>query len=232
MDIWLILLTVKFRAQLQAAIAANGGEYRGDLTRIVTHLIANEPQGKKYEYALQWEVKVVSLKWLKDSLERGMILDETLYRPTMSVSEQGRGAWNREAKAQTHLGKRTRDKRPVQEPPRKLRRTASAKLGSQTDTMWGDIVGGGFETGSEPEIPLRTSQSLPTLKPAVLEPKSFITEGDPEQANPATEQKWAERSLTTLRESRHDWFSGKTFFICGFSSKKVLSIVSSNLWSN
>ena len=217
---------MKFRAQLQAAIATNGGEYRGDLTRTVTHLIANGPEGKKYEYAQQWEVRVVSLRWLKDSLERGMVLDESLYHPTTPTNEQGKGAWNRAAKVQTQLGKRTRDEKTVQELPRKLRRTASAKLGSQTDAMWGDIVGGGFEPGPEPQTTLRPSQSLPTLRPAVLEPESFIAEGEPQEANPATEQKEARRSLSTHRENRQDWFSGKTFFVCGFSPKKVFSAVS------
>ena len=96
------------RAQLQDSIITHGGDYRGDLTKNVTHLIANVPEGKKYQYAEQWHVRVVSPRWIEDCLERGMVLEESLYHPTTPIEEQGKGAWNREAKAQV-LGKRPRD---------------------------------------------------------------------------------------------------------------------------
>ncbi|KIY03739.1 uncharacterized protein Z520_00430 [Fonsecaea multimorphosa CBS 102226] len=156
-----------FRAQLQKNVKENGGEYTGDLTKDVTHLIAAKPEGKKYEYGMQWQKKVVSLKWYKDTLERGMQLDERLYHPTVPVSEQGLGAWNRKARRSSpQPGKRPREENHTgAEPSRKLRRTASAKFGSQTQDMWSDIVGGaGFEaTNVEPPV-LKPSISMPGLR--------------------------------------------------------------------
>jgi DNA replication regulator DPB11 len=167
---------VTFRAQLQEAISAHGGEYRGDLTKEVTHLIAYTPEGKKYQYATQWEIKVVGLAWLKDSLDRRMILEEALYHPNIPKDKQGVGAWNRRAVAEIQIGKRTRDEEAVPDMPRKLRRTASAKLGSQTESMWGEIITGAQGEESAKDDPLRPSRALPVLKSAVLEPKSFATD--------------------------------------------------------
>lgn len=212
---------MSFRAQLQKAIVDNGGAYRGDLTRTVTHLIASAPQGKKYQYAEQWEIRVVSLSWLKDSLDRGMVLDGSLYHPTLPVSEQGKGAWNREAKAHVQLGKRARDEKTIHEPPRKLRRTASAKLGSQSQDLWANIMGGGFDTGPEEPISLRTSQSLPALKPVILEPKSFITDIATEDGDLGLHQKQDRKSPDTLSRTQHGYFSAKRFFMSGFPSNKV-----------
>ncbi|ETI21238.1 hypothetical protein G647_07583 [Cladophialophora carrionii CBS 160.54] len=154
-----------FRAQLQNNVKQNGGEYTGDLTKDVTHLIAAKPEGKKYEYGMQWQKKVVSLKWYKDSLERGMQLDEALYHPTLPVTEQGVGAWNRKQRPSPQLGKRAREETIAPEPSRKLRRTASVRLGSQNQDMWSDIVGGaGFEAPTDGRPRLKPSISMPSLR--------------------------------------------------------------------
>jgi hypothetical protein len=73
-------------------------------------------------------VQVVSSRWFEDCPARGMVLDESLYRPTMSLEEQGKGARNRGAKAQVKLGKRPQDDNLLQEAQRKLQRTVSSKL--------------------------------------------------------------------------------------------------------
>jgi DNA replication regulator DPB11 len=164
---------INFRAQLQKNVKDNGGDYTGDLTKDVTHLIAAKPEGKKYEYGMQWQKKVVSLKWYKESLERGMQLDESLYHPSLPVAEQGVGAWNRKPRPTPHLGKRPRDDVAAAEPSRKLRRTASARLGSQNQGMWSDIVGGaGFDVHSDGRPPLKPSVSMPALR----EPAQFANE--------------------------------------------------------
>lgn len=156
---------LSFRAQLQKNVKDNGGQYFGDLTKDVTHLIAAKPEGKKYEYGMQWQKKVVSLKWYKDTLERGMRLDESRYHPTIPVAEQGIDAWNRKPRTSPQLGKRTREEPAGPEPSRKLRRTASARLGSQNQGMWSDIVGGaGFEPKIEEQPPLKASVSMPALR--------------------------------------------------------------------
>lgn len=169
-------MVVTFRGQLQEAISANGGEYRGDLTKEVTHLIAYTAEGKKYQYATQWEVKVVGLRWFEDSLHRRMILEEHLYHPTIPRVKQGVGAWNRQGSAEIQLGKRTREAEPVANVPRKLRRTTSARLGSQSESLWGEIVSGPKPQGSNSDQQLRVSKPLPVRRPAILEPKSFATD--------------------------------------------------------
>ena len=125
----------------------NGAEYHGDLTKIVTHLIVANPSGKKYEHALTWKMKVVSLEWLEQSLERGMVLDESRYNPTMPVEERGKGAWDRLQARTPVIGKRTRDVEQAQalNPlKRKLRRSASTKFGTQSDALWAGITSVGF----------------------------------------------------------------------------------------
>ncbi|RAR01717.1 subunit of dna polymerase ii [Stemphylium lycopersici] len=136
------------RRSIQETVDSNGAEYHGDLTKSVTHLIAATPSGKKYEHALNWRMKIVSLEWLEQSLERGMALDETLYNPTMPLEERGQGAWDRRQPMSPAIGKRTRDAEPSQALNpfrRKLRRSASTKLGSQSDALWAGITAPSFE---------------------------------------------------------------------------------------
>ncbi|KAL9617493.1 MAG: hypothetical protein Q9160_007704 [Pyrenula sp. 1 TL-2023] len=168
---------VTFRTQLQETIEVHGGAYKGDLTKTVTHLIAKAPDGKKYQFAQQWGIKTVSLKWLKDSLDRGLILEESLYHPTTPFEEQGKGAWNRRADDQSHLGKRPREQDIAVEAPRKLRRTASARLGSQTNALWGDIVGAEDpETEATNNDRLRQTKSMSDMSVLLQQSKSFATD--------------------------------------------------------
>jgi DNA replication regulator DPB11 len=197
---------VTFRAQLQKTITDNGGEYSGDLTKDVTHLVAHACEGKKFQYATQWEKKIVSLKWLKDSLERGMQLDETSYHPGKPPSEQGIGAWNREAKLAFQAGKRSRPEQEAPEPPRKLRWTASARLGCQNETLWGDIVaGGGFETSNGDRESLRPTKSMPVIPHQKYVNDSFADKAD-------------------IAKPIRGFFSDKHFFIMGFDLRKVSSL--------
>jgi DNA replication regulator DPB11 len=74
-----------------------------------------------------------------------MILKEELYDPALPEEERGKGAWDRTKPKRTSLGKRSRDDSTtsLEGGKRKLRRTASTKLSTQNDGLWGDIVGGG-----------------------------------------------------------------------------------------
>ncbi|OBT87906.1 hypothetical protein VE02_02620 [Pseudogymnoascus sp. 03VT05] len=130
------------RTNIINLICSNGGEYHGDLTRSITHLIASRPEGKKYKFAKDWKIRLVSAEWLYDSIQRGMILDENLYHPETPAEERGKGAWVRR-NASSPLGKRPRENEPVEDGTRKLRRTLSKKLTIQNEVVWGDIVGGG-----------------------------------------------------------------------------------------
>jgi len=140
--------TADQRRSIQETVDANGGEYHGDLTKSVTHLIAATPSGKKYEHALNWRMKIVALEWLEQSLERGMVLDEAYYNPTLAVEERGKGAWERRQPASPTPSKRPRDTEGSQALNpfrRKLRRSASTRLGSQSEALWAGITAPSFE---------------------------------------------------------------------------------------
>ncbi|KAI8668140.1 hypothetical protein NCS55_00838400 [Fusarium keratoplasticum] len=129
------------RDEIALKITSNGGKYTGDLTKKCSHLIVNKPEGRKYEAARQWGIHPVTLAWLDQSIARGMILEETKFDPILPPEQQGKGAWV------TRELKRTASKRSrsaviaADEGPRKLRKTASMKLSSQRNNLWGDILG-------------------------------------------------------------------------------------------
>jgi hypothetical protein len=114
---------VTCRAWLKKSITTHGGDYRGALTKDVTHLIANAPTGKKYEHAERWHIRVVSLCWFKDCIDRGMVVDESPYHPF----EEQEKAQNREAKAEALLRKRPRYENSIQEAPQKRWRTTAPR---------------------------------------------------------------------------------------------------------
>ncbi|KAF9893249.1 Topoisomerase (DNA) II binding protein 1 [Aspergillus nanangensis] len=168
-----------FRNYIQNTASENGADFRKDLTKTVSHLIARTTEGQKYKFATQWNIKIVTLKWFTDSLERGMVLDETVYHPSLPAEKQGEGAWNRSTPV-------VRDKAPDNESsssnprPRKLRRIASAKLGDQNEGIWGDIVGSGFDNselrrsrGSQQKDHNQATEKSVSI---VQEPKSFASE--------------------------------------------------------
>lgn len=126
-----------------AKIEANGGNYTGSLDKTATHLIIREPTGKKYLAARKWQQHIVVPEWVEDSIKRGMILDESCYDPHLPREEIGRGAWVKREIRRKSLGKRLREaaEAQVESGRRKLRKTASMKLNSQRDNMWGDILG-------------------------------------------------------------------------------------------
>ena len=130
---------LEYRKRLEDQITDNGGEYRGNLTKDITHLIAKEPSGQKYTYAQQWRIRTVSVEWLEHSLERGMILEETLYHLAIPVSERGRNAYIRRTPSTNSLGKHSRDKDAESQNTRKLRRTASSRLSDQNLALWAEI---------------------------------------------------------------------------------------------
>lgn len=137
----MLMVVVAYRKKLEDLINENGGEYRGNLTRDVTHLVAKEPAGNKYTYAGQWGIRTVSIEWLQQSLERGMILDESLFHLLLPPAERGRNAWMRKTLSTTSIGKRPREVGLERSNSRKLRRTASARLSNESSGIWTNIVG-------------------------------------------------------------------------------------------
>ncbi|KAM0236679.1 hypothetical protein ACHAPO_004719 [Fusarium lateritium] len=130
------------RGDIAKKIISNGGVFTGDLTKKCTHLIVHKPEGRKYTAARAWDIYPVTLAWLDQTIARGMILEESKFDPTLPPDEQGKGAWvTRELKRS--LSKRSKSAMGIgaEEGPRKLRKTASMKLSSQRNSMWGDILG-------------------------------------------------------------------------------------------
>ena len=229
------------RQRLQQFIQANGAEYHANLTKSVTHLLAHKTEGEKYRYASLWGLKIVSLEWLVDSLDRGMILDEELYNPLTPQQERGRNAWVRTLASEKSLGKREHlpeqsaddgANRPVSR--RKLRRTASSKLQSQNSDIWGDIVGGGsgrdatktgaWEGGTSDDRQIRKA-----LLPAPeAEPESRLAHR-PDRSIPPVQNESDNAKAGELSKHRElnnpGLFIDKRFYLYGFDDKKVTAYV-------
>ncbi|KAL4747865.1 hypothetical protein BDW72DRAFT_181780 [Aspergillus terricola var. indicus] len=195
----------------------NGADFRKDLTKQVTHLIARTAGGEKYKYATQWNVKVVTLKWFTDSMERGMILEETLYHPLLPEEQQGVGAWKRSLPAVKPKPQQTESSLGAR--PRKLRRIASVKLGDQNENIWGDIIGMGFET-AEPRPSREERQAANEQKqknaPAVQIAKSFASE-----TTFAPLSQTREPTAESVVDRRNGFLDGCFFLIHGFTSKQT-----------
>ncbi|XP_054016896.1 DNA topoisomerase 2-binding protein 1 [Dryobates pubescens] len=74
-------LSTSDRKEVQRLTAEHGGQYTGQLKmNECTHLIVQEPKGRKYECAKKWNVHCVSVQWFSDSIEKGYCQDETMYR--------------------------------------------------------------------------------------------------------------------------------------------------------
>lgn len=197
----------------------NGAEFRKDLTKSVTHLVARNTEGEKYRFATQWNIKVVTVKWFHDCLERGMILDEEKYHPSIPLEEQGVGAWNRSlpaARAQAGKERAASNDSPSNPRPRKkLRRTASTKLVGQNENIWGEIIGAGFlnemmvSVNRDPEEP-----NFEKPKPVIQAAKSFASETT---FNETLDNRQPEVTAKVPK----GFLDGCFFFIHGFSSKQV-----------
>lgn len=152
------------RDEIADKITSNGGRFTGDLTRKCTQLIVNKPEGKKFTAAKAWNIYTVTLDWLYQSVERGMILEEAKFDPLLPPQEQGVGAWVKKDPRRTSLGKRWRSAvaNGPEDGVRKLRKTASMKLSSQRNNLWGDILGRSTSQGQLTEAP---AQDAPLPEP-------------------------------------------------------------------
>ena len=147
---FLKVLSVTQRQAITQSVSQHGAAYHGDLSKSVTHLVAAVPQGKKYEFARQWGINVVTLQWITDSLRRRMALEGPYYDPLLPTERQGQGAFKEFLPEHVQLEKRARDEEAAQKASemgrKKLRRTASAKLGSQNFELLQNITAGSDHT--------------------------------------------------------------------------------------
>ncbi|QQK40420.1 BRCT [Penicillium digitatum] len=207
-----------FRAYMQKTTEENGAEYRKDLTKTVTHLIARNSEGEKYKFATQWNIKVVSVKWFTDSIERGMILDEQKYHPLMPPTEQGIGAWNRSSPTEREPLRRdsTTKENSLNPRPRKLRRIASTKLVDQNESIWGDIVGTGFDNNETtgPQRNTHGHEPPEASKPVIQAYQSFASE------TTFSESTQSRLPRPAAPSKDHGFLHATYFFINGFTSKQ------------
>ncbi|KAI1114595.1 hypothetical protein F5Y14DRAFT_413895 [Nemania sp. NC0429] len=208
------------RAMIEDKVKANGGEYVADLTRQVTHLIVSKPEGKKYSAAHKWGIYCVSIEWLHDSVERGMILNEECYDPTLPPEERGKGAWSRrDPHHRISLGKRSREHSIIstEGASRKLRKQASIKINSQSKNIWGDILNqSAGDLSRSAGAPQKSSEpaASATSDPGTTEPVTSETTQPTEQhmAPPPRDRIWP-----ALRKGV---FAGCRFFVHGFPTSK------------
>lgn len=211
---------------MQETITHNGAEYHADLTKSVTHLIAASPSGKKYEHAVTWGLHIVSYEWLRDSVERGMALSAEKYHPTLPVAERGKGAWERRQHPSPVLGKRarnTQDDHTVADSnlgKRKLRRSASSRFGTQSQSIWAGITSSGLGTkkvdadewtetdASRPEYPTPETTKQHTRH------GPFFDETD-------SEEELAPSKPICNGTKPDGIFEGRLVFVHGFDEKKV-----------
>ena len=211
------------RQQIIDKIETNGGLYTGDLTKRVTHLIVYKPEGRKFHAAKSWGVVTVSVEWVYDSVARGLILDEKLYDPFLPQEQRGAGAWNKQRSRVSSLGKRLRENHATREEgKRKLRKTASMKLNSQRDNLWGDILG--KPQTSEPAAPAPTTvtQQVPT-KAATL-PPTHTTQPTQPAAGRSLDTQGSKLSSFGVHEDSAI-FASCCFYVHGFSAQKTEILV-------
>lgn len=203
------------RVTIESKVKANGGEYVGDLSQAVTHLIVNKPEGKKYIAARKWRIRTVSIEWLHDSIERGMILNEECYDPTLPAEERGKDAWiRRDLKRGASLGKRSRDGvvgPSADDGRRKLRKTASMKLTSQKDNLWGDILVNQSSTDLSRSMITTSANHTPVSISPNLHSSNLTAPGVeiPQLAQP-----------THVQQADAGVFSSCRFYIHGFPQNK------------
>ncbi|KAK3680986.1 BRCT domain-containing protein [Podospora appendiculata] len=198
------------REEIANTIRANGGLYTGDLSRRVTHLVVHKPEGRKYLAAKNWGIQTVSIEWVNDSVARGMILDEKYYDPVLPQDKRGVGAWNKKSAKLLSRGKRLREGTATtqDEGRRKLRKTASMKLNSQRDHLWGDILG----------KPQSADSMLPAAAPEASD--SFAAQSAASGAGKSMDTQGTRLSSFGAPDERL-LFASCCFYVHGFSAQKT-----------
>lgn len=192
------------RAALQEVVRREGGTYCGDLTRDVTHLVAKEGKGKKFEAAVHWGLKVVGIEWVERSVFRGMALEERLFSVLLPPEERGIGAVKEmKVEEKVELGKRSRDGEMIVQGRRKMRRVATETLEERKDEMWADI--GGRSEHEPGDVP----------KESIVKQEEMVDE-----TNAIREVQQQETVKRIFKSDALKDFSGK-FIVYGFDKRKV-----------
>lgn len=212
------------RLDMIQSINDHGATYNGDLTRAVTHLIANRPEGPKYDRAKQWGLKIVSLKWFQESLRRGMALEEALYDPLRPEAMQGQGAFVREYQRESLLSKRNREDAgssfAEESGKRKMRRTMSARLNSHSQNLWAEMSG-----VDDAPAPVKTEDEW-TEAGQALEGVSWARSrvSGLRDITPADSSRPVSRATSVGPEPKRGLFHNCLFLVLGHPEKRVCCV--------
>lgn len=204
------------RTYISSAVTEQGATYHGDLTKTVTHLIAATPQGQKYTHAKKWEITVVSLKWFQDSFRRGMALDESFYDLSVPLEEQGKGAFKRQ---RTSLGKHGRENAPPKAgnpglTRKRLRRTASTRLESQSQDLWQDMSAEPVKMDDANNDSWRDDRSHSSMD-------TLATTSRADLETDSTAAKAVSKEVVQAKEKVDALFSGHHILIHGFERQRT-----------
>lgn len=73
-------LSLEERKEVSKIVSVNGGRYSGEMkVGETTHLLVKSAGGVKYNFAKKWKIRIVSVRWLTDSVSKGYALDEADY---------------------------------------------------------------------------------------------------------------------------------------------------------
>lgn len=172
-------------------------------------------------------MKIVTLEWFEQSLERGMVLDESLYSPTLPAEERGKEAWIRLQHPSPAPGKRSRaaeQLQPLNPNRRKLRRAASTKLGIQGDALWAEITTQTPDLGKNEEDDWREDNLFKHITPHQDSPTTFqdddaVERVEPHNANAATPAAAAPKPPELVQGQ--GIFQGRLVVTHGFTPDKV-----------
>ena len=222
--------SVTQRQAITQSVSQHGAAYHGDLSKSVTHLVAAVPQGKKYEFARQWGITVVTLQWITDSLRRRMALEGVYYDPTLPTERQGQGAFKELLPDHFHLEKHARDEEAAQKASemgrKKLRRTASAKLGSQNLELWQNITAG------SDHVQRNVNNSLmdpDTTVDAVRWTETALPERQNENGTAEKPHLSTSDAEKPDNRPRQGIFQGRLIYIHGFDSNKASYLSDQNI---
>ncbi|VBB29041.1 unnamed protein product [Acanthocheilonema viteae] len=80
------------RSTLSRLIEANGGVYTGNMKKnYCTHLVTDLNSGEKYKIARKWgwnKIRIVRLRWVTKSVEKGYRLPERLYETRINSADE------------------------------------------------------------------------------------------------------------------------------------------------
>ncbi|RPB29758.1 hypothetical protein L211DRAFT_40370 [Terfezia boudieri ATCC MYA-4762] len=234
------------RTAIQKLLTSNGGDYHPDLTRQVTHLIAAVPEGRKYEFARQWQIRVVSPEWLFHSIERGMALDEDCYDPTLPDERIGNGARPEAPVVKKEFGtggevgdtsdasSRTATEEHSQIGKRKIREDFSRMMEAQSQTIWDDIMGQASNAKAKKRDEWDESREVEhskSEKTRVARKRRIIRDEDDEDGDPGVPEEIL-IAVPHARQADGGMFIDRTFCIYGFEDEHKVRVLRTTIESH